>query len=94
MRDFHKPHRSSVFAQDAMVATSHPIGSKIALDIIAKGGNAMDAAISAAIVLGLCEPQMTGLGGDCFVLFTPPNSNDIKAMNGSGRAPAGLSAAK
>ena len=94
MRDFHKPHRSSVFAQDAMVATSHPIGSKTALDIIAKGGNAMDAAISAAIVLGLCEPQMTGLGGDCFVLFTPPNSNEIKAMNGSGRAPAGLSAAK
>ena len=94
MRDFHKPNRSSVFAQDAMVATSHPIGSKTALDIIAKGGNAMDAAISAAIVLGLCEPQMTGLGGDCFVLFTPPNSDEIKAMNGSGRAPAGLSAAK
>ena len=94
MRDFHKPNRSSVFAQDAMVATSHPIGSKTALDIIAKGGNAMDAAISAAIVLGLCEPQMTGLGGDCFVLFTPPNSDEIRAMNGSGRAPAGLSAAK
>lgn len=52
----------------------------------------MDAAIGAAVLLGLCEPQMTGLGGDCFVLFTPPGEDKVIALNGSGRAPAGLSA--
>lgn len=52
----------------------------------------MDAAIAGAILLGFCEPQMTGLGGDCFVLFKPAGSETIHAMNGSGRAPAGLNA--
>ncbi len=48
----------------------------------------MDAAIAGAVLLGLCEPQMCGLGGDCFVLFTPPGEDRVLAMNGSGRAPA------
>ena len=47
----------------------------------------MDAAIAGAVLLGFCEPQMTGLGGDCFVLFSPAGSDDIKALNGSGHAP-------
>lgn len=47
----------------------------------------MDAAIAAAVLLGICEPQMTGIGGDCFVLYTRPGSQDIHALNGSGRAP-------
>lgn len=53
----------------------------------------MDAAISAAVLLGICEPQMTGIGGDCFVLYTLPDSEEVHALNGSGRAPAAADAA-
>ncbi len=83
MRDFHRPGRSAVFAGNGMCATSHPLATHAAIDILKSGGNAMDAAIAGAVLLGLCEPQMTGIGGDCFVLFSPPGSDDIKAMNGS-----------
>lgn len=90
LRDFHLPGRSAVFASNGLCATSHPLAAATAIDILKAGGNAMDAAIGGAVLLGLCEPQMTGLGGDCFVLFNPPGSDDVKAMNGSGRAPAAL----
>lgn len=93
MRDFQAPGRSVTFGTEAMCATSHPLGAQVALDVLKRGGNAMDAAIAGAVVLGICEPQMTGIGGDCFVLWTPPGSNEIKALNGSGRAPAAASAA-
>ena len=87
MRDFHLPVRSSVLAERGMCATSHPLAAQAALEILKNGGNAMDAAIAGALLLGICEPQMTGIGGDCFALFSPPNSNEIKSMNGSGIAP-------
>jgi len=87
MRDFQRPGRSAVFA------TSHPLAAHCAVDILQRGGNAIDAAIAGAVLLGICEPQMTGLGGDCFALFTPPGSSDVHALNGSGRAPAAASAA-
>lgn len=92
MRDFHLPGRSPVFAQNGLCATSHPLAAKTALNILERGGNAMDAAIAGAVLLGICEPQMTGIGGDCFVLFSPAGKDEIKAMNGSGKAPNGLSA--
>lgn len=93
MRDFHTPGRSSVLASNGMCATSHPLAAKVAVQILDSGGNAVDAAIAGAVLLGICEPQMTGIGGDCFVLLSPPGTEDIIGLNGSGRAPAGLSAA-
>ncbi|SEO21254.1 gamma-glutamyltransferase 2. Threonine peptidase. MEROPS family T03 [Salinihabitans flavidus] len=93
MRDFHLPGRSPVFAGNGICATSHPIAAQAALDILKQGGNAMDAAIAGAVLLGICEPHMCGIGGDCFVLWSPAGGDDIRALNGSGRACAAADAA-
>lgn len=93
MRDFHQPGRSAVLAQNGMCATSHPLAAQTAIDILNRGGNAMDAAIAGAVLLGICEPQMTGIGGDCFVLYSRAGSDEIRALNGSGRAADASSAA-
>ncbi|WP_281966508.1 gamma-glutamyltransferase family protein [Roseovarius nanhaiticus] len=93
MRDFHLPGRSPVLAANGMCATSHPLAAKTAVDILERGGNAMDAAIAGAVLLGICEPQMTGIGGDLFALFTTPGDETVHAYNGSGRAPGAANAA-
>ena len=92
MRDFQMPGRSAIYAANGMCATSHPLAAKATIGILEAGGNAVDAAIAGAVLLGICEPQMTGIGGDCFVLVKPSGSEEVFTLNGSGRAPAGCSA--
>lgn len=88
MRDFQQPGRSAVFASSGMCATSHPIAAQAAVDILKSGGNAIDAAIGGAVTLCIAEPLMTGLGGDCFALFSMGPGQPVQSLNGSGHAPA------
>ena len=87
MRSFHFAGRSTVHAQNAMVATSHPMAALAAIEVMRSGGTAADAAVAGCALLGVIEPQSTGIGGDCFALLQTSGKGKIVAYNGSGRAP-------
>jgi gamma-glutamyltranspeptidase/glutathione hydrolase len=86
----HFATRSPVLARNGIAATSHPIASSIAVDIMRKGGSAIDAAIAANAMLALVEPHACGIGGDLFAIVWDPNSKQLAGYNGSGRSPASL----
>lgn len=82
--------RSEVLGQNGMVATSHPLATQIGLDILKKGGNAIDAAIAANAALGLMEPTGCGIGGDLFAIIWDGKTQKLYGLNASGRSPQKL----
>jgi gamma-glutamyltranspeptidase/glutathione hydrolase len=83
--------RSEVIAPHGMAATSHPLATQIALDILRRGGSAVDAAIAANAALGLMEPTGNGIGGDLFAIVWDAKSARLYGLNASGRSPRRLS---
>lgn len=83
--------RSEVIAKHGMAATSQPLATQVALDILKKGGNAIDAAIAANATLGLMEPTGNGMGGDIFAIIWDAKTQKLYGLNGSGKSPKSLS---
>jgi gamma-glutamyltranspeptidase/glutathione hydrolase len=86
--------RSEVIAPHAMAATSQPLATQIALDVMKQGGSAVDAAIAANAALGLMEPTGNGVGGDLFAIVWDPKTRKLYGYNGSGRSPRSLTLAE
>ena len=80
--------RSVVMARNGIIATSQPLASAAGLAVLQQGGNAIDAAVTAAAVLSVVEPTMNGIGGDLFALVYDPKTRSVRALNASGRAAA------
>jgi gamma-glutamyltranspeptidase / glutathione hydrolase len=79
--------RSEVIARHGMAATSHPLATQIALDVLKAGGSATDAAIAANAALGLMEPTGNGIGGDLFAIVWDAETKELHGLNASGRSP-------
>ncbi|MBK7590703.1 MAG: gamma-glutamyltransferase family protein [Betaproteobacteria bacterium] len=94
MRDLHLPGRSVAVGARGAAATSHPLSTAIAIEVLRAGGNAIDAALTACSLQSLLEPHNTGIGGDCFALIWRSDTQSLHALNGSGYAPQGLSDAR
>src|SRR5215475_11836220 len=78
--------RSPVYAPNGVAATSQPLATSAAIAVLERGGNAFDAAVTAAAVLAVVEPMMTGIGGDMFALAWSAKEKRLVALNASGRA--------
>ena len=78
--------RSATLGLNGTVATSNPLAANAGLDILKKGGHAVDAAVCAASVLNVVEPMSTGVGGDVFALVYDSKTKSVKALNGSGKS--------
>src|SRR5678816_2863959 len=88
------PTRSEVLATQGMAATSHPLVSQVALDVLKRGGTAVDAAIAANATIGLMEPTGNGVGGDLFAIVWDAKTQKLYGLNASGRSPQSLTLAK
>ncbi|XP_049956107.1 glutathione hydrolase-like YwrD proenzyme isoform X2 [Schistocerca serialis cubense] len=83
-------HRSPVFSRTGCVSSNNPLATKAGIDILQRGGNAVDAAVAVAAAMAVVEPSSTGLGGDAFCLYYNANEKKVYGLNGSGRCAAGL----
>src|SRR5450432_1945734 len=81
--------RSEVVGRNGMVTTSQPLAAQAGLDMLRKGGNAVDAAVAAAAVLNLIEPMNVGVGGDLFAIIYTAKDHKLHVLNASGKAPSG-----
>ena len=88
------PTRSEVIATQGMAATSHPLVSQVALDVLKRGGTAVDAAIAANATIGLMEPTGNGIGGDLFAIVWDAKTKKLYGLNASGRSPKSLTLEK
>src|SRR5512141_3369982 len=79
--------RSIVYARHGMVASAHPLATQIGVDVLKRGGTAVDAAIAVNAALGFLEPVSCGVGGDLFAILWDPKTGKLHALNASGRAP-------
>lgn len=87
-------HRSEVMARQGVVTTSQPLAAQAGLDVLKRGGNAIDAAAATAAVLNVVEPMMTGLAGDLFAVIYVAKDNRVYALDASGKAPSGATVAR
>lgn len=90
LKAIHNRQRSMVLAPEAMVATSQPLAVQVGIDILKRGGNAIDAAIAVNATLGVVEPMSCGLGGDLFAIVWDDGSQRLYGLNGSGHSPYSL----
>jgi len=87
MKEFRGSHRSMIVGKNGMVASSQPLAVQAGIDILKKGGNAVDAAVAVASTLNVVEPMSTGIGGDAFSLIQMNGDKKVHALNASGWSP-------